>query len=124
MTREALEAFENAKARISSDKVFGHADFSLPFILVCDASTVAMGGLLVQIQDSKQRIIAAASKSFSPTEQKWAANEREAYAILTMVERFDYYLRGLFAFTVLKDHCTLSALDVKFFSSPKLEPGL
>jgi hypothetical protein len=120
MTREALEAFENAKSRISSDKVFGYADFSLPFILICDASTVAMGGLLVQIQDSKQRIIAAASKSFTSTEQKWAANEREAYAILTMCERFDYYLRGPRAFTVLTDHRPLTALDVKSFGSPKL----
>ncbi|CBY07357.1 unnamed protein product [Oikopleura dioica] len=68
MTPEALEAFEKAKTRISSDKVFGYADFNLPFILICDASTVAMCALLVQIQDERQKIIAAASKSFSATE--------------------------------------------------------
>ena len=120
MTPEALEAFEKAKMRISSDKVFGYADFNLPFILICDASTVAMGALLVQIQDGRQKIIAAASKSFSATEQKWAANEREAYAIVFMCERFDYYLRGPRAFTVLTDHRPLTALDVKSFGSPKL----
>ena len=93
MTKEAQVAFATAKKRISSDKVYAYADFDKPFILVCDASAVAMGALLIQIHDKKQKIVAAASKTFTECEQRWSTSERECYCIVTMCERFDYYLR-------------------------------
>jgi len=79
-----------------------------------------MGALLVQIHGNQQKVISAASKTFTECEQRWSTSEREAYCIVTMCEHYDYYLRGPRAFTVLTDHRPLTSLDVKSFGSPKI----
>jgi hypothetical protein len=79
-------AFEQAKARLSSDRVNYFADFSKNLVLIPDVSTVAVAGVLIQIIDNKQRIISCVSKTLTETEQKWSATEREAFAILFACE--------------------------------------
>ena len=57
-------------------------DFQKDFIVVTDASEVACGCVVMQEHNGKQVVVAAASSTFSVTEQKWSATEREAYGIL------------------------------------------
>ena len=63
------------------------------FVLITDASAVAVAGVLIQVIDNKQRIISCVSKTLTETEQKWSATEREAYGILFACEILGYFLK-------------------------------
>ena len=71
------------------------------YILYADASNNAYSGVLCQLQDNDNdiRLIAYFSGTFTAHNKSWYATEKEAYAVLKSVQRFDYYLRGV--------HCTL-----------------
>ena len=116
----AQKAFDNAKTRLSSEKCISFANFSLPFTLVTDASSVAMGAVLLQIINGKQKIIACISKTFNETEKRWSATERECYAILFAVEKLNDFLKGPTPFTLLTDHKSLTYLDRNVFSNAKI----
>ena len=116
----AQKAFDNAKTRLSSEKCISFANFSLPFKLVTDASSVAMGAVLLQIINGKQKIIACISKTFNETEKRWSATERECYAILFAVEKLNYFIKGPTPFTLLTDHKSLTYLDRNVFSNAKI----
>jgi hypothetical protein len=116
---DAQASFDNAKRILASNKVFQLPDFTQPFVVVSDASNIAIGGALLQKFGDKQKLIAVYSKTLSTTEQNWSATEREGYALLTTVEKFSYYLEGK-PFLCLTDHKALVALDRKLFSNYKL----
>lgn len=64
-------------------------------ILYTDASPVALGAVLVQEDEQGcTRIISFASKSLTPTERKYAQNQREALGAVWAVEHFSYFLLG------------------------------
>lgn len=61
--------------------------------LYVDASPHGLGAVLVQLdKDAKPRVIACASKSLSPAEQKYPHTQKEALAMVWGVERFSNYL--------------------------------
>ena len=105
---KAQNAFETAKNRLSDEKIIFFADFSLPFILITDASNFAVAGVLMQIQNGKQRIISCVSKTLDETQCRWSATERECYAIVFAIEKLAYFLKGPKTFTLLTDHKSLS----------------
>jgi hypothetical protein len=116
---DAQASFDNAKRILASNKVFQLPDFSQPFVVVSDASNIAIGGALLQKFGDKQKLIAVYSKTLSTTEQNWSATERKEFALLMTVERFSYYLEGK-PFLCLTDHKALVALDRKIFANDKL----
>ena len=64
-TPEAQEAFENLKACLVTTPILAFPSMKEPFILYTDASQTAMGAVLAQIQDGKERANCYASKAFS-----------------------------------------------------------
>ena len=56
-------AFEKLKESLCNPPILAYPDFSLPFILDCDASGKSIGAVLSQVQGGKERVIAYASKS-------------------------------------------------------------
>lgn len=61
--------------------------------LFVDASPTGLGAILVQFNDqSVPRVIACASKSLTPTEQRYPQTHKEALAVVWGVERFTTYL--------------------------------
>lgn len=73
----------------------GYLSLSDAMELYTDASPYAVGAVLVQVNATgKQRIISFASKSLTPTEQRYAQTQREALAVVWSVEHFYYYLLG------------------------------
>ena len=119
-TEKAQKSFENAKDRLSSNKCISFANFNLPFTLITDASGIAVAGILLQIENSKQKIIGCISKTLSQTEQRWSATEREAYAILYSIEKFSYFLKGPKPFILLTDHKSLTYMDKSVFSNAEI----
>ena len=74
--------------------------------LYTDASDWGVGAWLVQEVDSVMKPIGLHSKSFNATQKGWSTIEKEAFAIVSAVHKFDYLLRGA-KFTVHTDHRNL-----------------
>ena len=104
---------------LKNDSVIHFADFTQPFVLVTDASEVGVGAVLLQKDGDKDCIVAVASQTLTPTEQRWSATEREAFAVVWGIEKFDYFLRAR-PFTILTDHRSLTYIDRTTFKNPKI----
>jgi len=110
---EQQAAFEELKKRL----VLGYADYTLPFELQVDASTVGLGAVLYQKQKGNMRVIAYASRRTSNAEQNYPAHKLEFLALKwAIVEKFHDYLYGQ-SFSVFTDNNPLTYV----LSSAKLD---
>ncbi|XP_062538077.1 uncharacterized protein K02A2.6-like [Armigeres subalbatus] len=76
-------------------KVLGYYSTTDDTELYVDASPIGLGAVLIQYDNDKvPRIIACASKSLTPTEQRYPQTQREALGVVWGVERFSSYLLG------------------------------
>ena len=80
-TEETQEAFESLRKHLSSTPILAFPDVKEPFILYTDASLTAMGAVLAQVQDGKERAICYASKAFSKSQTNYSATKRELLAL-------------------------------------------
>lgn len=80
--------------------------------LETDASNIAIGAALYcrTTKEDPWRPIEFLSKSLSNTERNWPVHEREAYAIVYSLEKFDAYLRGK-KFDVYTDNASLKWMN-------------
>ena len=69
-TPEAQDAFESLKLKLTSTPILVFPCLKEPFILYTDASQFAMGAVLAQVQDGKERAICYASKTLSKSQTK------------------------------------------------------
>ncbi|XP_055590030.1 uncharacterized protein K02A2.6-like [Uranotaenia lowii] len=93
--REQELAFHEIKARISNAGCLGFYNIADQTSVVADASPYALGGVLIQTNaDQESRVICFASKSLTDTEKRYCQTEREALALVWVVERFQIYLIG------------------------------
>uniref|UniRef100_A0AAG5D8F6 RNA-directed DNA polymerase n=1 Tax=Anopheles atroparvus TaxID=41427 RepID=A0AAG5D8F6_ANOAO len=104
---EYRTSFEELKKIISSDQILIYPDFKLPFILTTDASNYALGAVLSQMQDGKERPIAFGSRTLNETESNYSTTEKEALAIIWAVQKYKPYLYGN-KFTLITDHKPLT----------------
>ncbi len=103
---ECEMAFKKLRDGLCSPPILAYPDFSLPFLLTTDASDGAIGGILGQIQDGKERVIHYTGRSLTPCEKKYSITEKEGLAIVDSLETFDPYLRNS-PFTIITDHQAL-----------------
>jgi hypothetical protein len=68
------------------------ADFSQRFVFQTDASSSALGAVLLQEVQGQRRLIAFASCTLSILEKKYSTYELECLALLFGVEKFRMYL--------------------------------
>ena len=101
--KEALDA--------SMDRIY--PDFTLTWILMTDASDVAVGWVLIQLRPGANdtydtEVIAVGSEKFSTAaEINWPINEKEAYGILRGVET-NHNLLFAKPFFIITDHWNLT----------------
>ena len=76
------------------------------FIVDADVSNVAIGGVLSQVQDGEEKVIAYYSKCFSRTERKYCTTRKELMSIVSSIKHFHVYLYGRY-FKVRSDHSSL-----------------
>lgn len=110
---EQETAFQTLKNCLMSPPILRFADPTLPYILDTDASATGIGSVLSQIQTidgiEQEAVIAYASKTLSTPERKWSTIEREMFAIVHAVRKFQHYLYGS-RISIRSDHKPLSHL--------------
>lgn len=96
-------AFEIIRSKLAIVLVLSCPDFSVPFVLQTDASTVGLGAVLTQTIDGIERVIAYASRVLLEAEKKYSTTEQECLAVVWTIKKFRPYLEG-YRFT---DHSSL-----------------
>lgn len=109
-TTEADVALEQLKSALISEPVLANPDFSLPFIIETDSSDLAIGAVLVQVQNGMRKSIAYFSKKLSSTQRRYSATERECLAVLLSIENFKHFVEGS-QFIVQTDAMSLTFLQ-------------
>ena len=119
-TSLAAKQFLKVKKKLSSPPVVAFPDWSKAFILITDASDVAVGGVIMQHgDDGTQKIIATCSHKLSSTEQRWSTIERECYGLIYSIRKFKYFLEGR-KFFIKTDHKPLVFLDKRDYNNAKI----
>ena len=103
------EAFTALKHRLTTPPILAYPDFKLPFLLYTDASDFALGAVLSQVQDGKERVICYWSRQLTKPERGYSTTEREALAAVSSVKEFYPYLYGS-SFRLITDHNPLTSL--------------
>ena len=112
-TTPCQQAFDHLKSRLVQLPVLSHPDFSVPFILHTDASETAVGAVLSQCIDGKERVVSYWSRQLTKPERNYSTIEREALAVVSATKEFYPYLYG-FSFQLVTDHNPLTSLrDIK-----------
>ena len=64
------------------------------FVLDNDASDLAIGGELSQIQDGQERIIAYASAVLYAEQRRYCTTRKEPLSVVNLTRQFRHYLLG------------------------------
>lgn len=110
------KAFTELKSALSKIPRLGFYDVMDKTIVFADASPVALGAVLVQINNEGPRIIAFGNKTLTECERRYCQTEKEALALVWGVEHFHLFLYGK-KFDLVTDH---KPLEVIF--GPKSKP--
>lgn len=93
---------------LGSRQVLAHYDPSLPLSMLADALAYGVGvAISQQCHDGKDRPMAFASRTLSPSECKYSQLEKEALALIFGIKRFHMYLYG-HKFSLMTDHKSLT----------------
>ena len=91
---ECQEAFDMLKVQCTSAPILAFADFTKPFKLHTDASTMGLIAVMYQgEEDGKDRVIAYASRAFSKSKSHYPTHKLEFSTLKWAVtESFQEYL--------------------------------
>ena len=109
-TTDCDQSFQMLKDKLISADVLGYPDFSLPFLLECDASTKGYGAVLSQKQGSREFVIAFASKKIKGAIKGYSSFKIEFDELhWAVTKKFHDYLLGS-QFTVITDNNPLQKI--------------
>jgi hypothetical protein len=100
--------FKKVKELISDEITLAYFDPNKEAVIQVDASSRGLGAAILQ----GDKPIAFASKSLTPTEQRYANIERELLAVVFGCQRFHTYIYGK-PFSIESDHNPLEMIDAK-----------
>ena len=102
-------AFDNLREPLMKEPVMVYPDVGQPFILDTDASNFGIGGVLSQVHDGEERVIAYASHALRAPQRNYCTTKRELLAVVAMIHHFRHYLWGV-RFRIRTDHASLKWL--------------
>ncbi|CEP17052.1 hypothetical protein [Parasitella parasitica] len=111
-TKEHEASFQTCKTALITDPIMRDPDFEREFILLCDASNIAIAGVLAQVNEEDPKLylpIYFGSKALTESEKKISTYEKEFLAIVYFVHFFKLYLLGK-KFIVYTDQKSLQFL--------------
>ena len=108
------DAFYDLRSALLSAPILGHPRFNDPnarFIVDTDWSAInaAIGGVLSQVQDGQERVIAYGGARLPESRTRYAPQKGELFALLHFVNKWSYFLRYQ-PFVVRTDHSSLTYL--------------
>ena len=109
---EHTVAFNHIIKLLTSDPVVKIADPAVHYHLKCDASEVAVGGVLEQAPENAPiYVVAYYSKRLGNAQRNYAPGKLELLALIVCLQQWRHYLLGAKAgFTVFTDHEPLLAI--------------
>jgi hypothetical protein len=109
-----MGAFDDLKEGIRKATATHLPDVNLEWVLRTDASDIACGAVLFQINPhnkiSVYEPIAFISHKFSKAATRWSVLEKELYGVIFAIKRLDYYIRGK-PMVVETDHSNIMYLE-------------
>jgi hypothetical protein len=102
-------AFQKLKRALCSAPILAYPQPGQRFIVDTDASNVGIRGVLSQVNDGQERVIAYFSKMLNKAERNDCITRRELLAIVRTLEHFHKYLYGQ-EFHLRTDHSALTWL--------------
>ena len=93
-TEEHEQVFNTLKDILINALVLAYPRPKDTFILDADASHVAIGAELSQIQDGVEKVISYGSASLTPVQQKYCTTGKELLAVVKFTQQYKYYLLG------------------------------
>jgi len=100
------KAFKTLKQMLCSAPILAYPIPGERFVLDTDASGSGIGGVLSQLVEGKERVIAYFSTRLSKAERNYCVTRRELLAIIKSVKHFHKYLYGQ-SFALRTDHAAL-----------------
>lgn len=86
--------------------------------IICDASPIGLGAILLQEHKGEDRVICYASRGLTDVERRYSQTEKEALAVVWSCERLHVYLYGR-QFELWTDHKSL-----EFIYSARSRPSV
>ena len=114
-----MPAFHLLKQKLINAPILRCPDFDKPFIIQADASKYAIGSCLAQEFDGEEHPIAFASAKLTGSQLNWSTVEREGYAIIHALKKFDNYIYGR-EIKIVTDHNPLTYITDTAPENPKL----
>lgn len=108
-TEAQQTAYDTLKHRLTSAPVLKQADETKPYVIKSDASSYAIGAVLIQGEGDQEHPVEYASRLLTSAERNYSTTEREALAVVWSVTKFRGYIEGL-PITVITDHQALKWL--------------
>lgn len=109
-TPDCERAFETIKTLLTTAPVLSYPrPEGETFILDTDASNVAVGAVLHQLQNGEEKVIGYYSKCLNKSERKYCTTRKELVAIVKAVKHFHYYIYGQ-SIIIRSDHGSLQWL--------------
>lgn len=104
------DAFQKLKDAICQAPICYSPNFRAPFIIYTDASAFAVAACLSQLNEYNiEQPIAFASKKLTKSQESYATIEKEAYAIIFALKKFETYIFGS-EIQIVSDHNPLTFL--------------
>lgn len=121
-TEECQDSFVKIRALLTNSPILKSPQFSKPFILHIDASDVGVGAVLLQYSDEDVlHPVCYASTKFKPHQKNYSTIEKECYAMLYAIEKFNVYVNGSgFPIDIYTDHNPLKFLHKMKNSNQRL----
>lgn len=94
-TTDCQWAFEQLKSLFAKEPVLKHPDLSKPFVVQADASEVAVGAVLIQVnEEGAFQLCVYTSQKLNDIERNWPIWEKESFAVRWALLTWQYLLEG------------------------------
>ena len=105
LSLSALVAFQRLKKDLMKAPILAYPQFDSPepFIVDTDWSGDAVGGVLSQVQDGAERVIAYGSNTLNKHQRNYSSNKGELLAVVHFLKQWKYYLQHR-RFVLRTDH--------------------
>ncbi|CAG4987874.1 unnamed protein product [Colias eurytheme] len=103
---EQTKSFAKLRELLASSPVLAQADETKPYTIKTDASSYALGAVLVQGEGENEHPVEYASRLLNKAERNYSTTEREALAVVWAVNKFRGYIEGC-KITIMTDHQAL-----------------